>query len=421
MKLLFSILNSIEPKDRLGRNNAASVFLMGALPSVGGSAISFLLGIFFVWGLISLRLRRFEFRMTRSDRLLAWTFTIFAASVFVTAIIAENSLKGLPSLIWLLPFLSPWVIIPRLRASPNVNYLSYLVMGAGVGAIGGLVIGFVQAVGFGSRPEGGAGNAAIYAIMSLALAAAAGLNINHSDRWRRLLAVAGLTAGLLAMTLSLTRGVMAAAVPVFLLWLIFSSRRWRLLSGAMTAFGIAAVTSLTLYGAWDILAARITETTEEIRLVVANEHTSSIGERLRLWVAGLQVIAESPLWGHGIQNRMDKVMDVLAKDGLPVHQFTHVHNGFLNLAIDGGVVVLFAGLAVLAMPSFVAFRSKGDADYRRRLFLGIQIGAIYSLCGMTQILFKHDIMDSLFIFWSIVIASSIPSNDINNIIKLKQT
>lgn len=391
------------------RNNAISVFLMGAMPTVAGSAISVALGMFMVWGIISLALRRFEFRMTRQDRLIAWTFTAFVCLVLLTALLGENVSEIPRHTLWLLLFLSVWVIIPRLRATPDLDYLHLFMVGAAVGAIGGLAFGLVQVVGLGLRAEGGAGNPAVYGIMALCLAAAAGLNVSHPSRNYRMLAVAGVIAGLLAVILSLTRGVALAAMCTLVLLLIYAPRNWLPRSMRLTWFGLAIAGAIALYGAADLISDRILLTVDEISSVVAGESSANIGERLRLWGAGLSVIGESPLWGHGIQNRMATVGELLARDGLPVRGFTHAHNAFITAAIDGGIIVLAAVLAVLAVPVVVAGRAERDADHRKRFFFALQISLIYALCGMSQIMFKHDIMDAFYIFAVILMAASIPA------------
>src|SRR5690606_18482714 len=97
----------------------------------------------------------------------------------------------------------------------------------------------------------------------------------------------------------------------------------------------------------------------------------------------------------------------LAGDGLPIHNFTHAHNAFISSMLDGGIVVLGALLAVLAVPTLVAWRSAHDASYRKRLFLAAQIAMVYATCGLSQIMFKHDIMDSFFIFTAAMVAASV--------------
>lgn len=395
------------PADAFSRNNAISVFLIGALPAVAGSAISFLLGIFFIWGLISLLFRRFEFRMTRSDRILAWTFTTFAVLVLATGLMGENPLLALRS-VWLLPFLSLWVIIPRLRATPDIDYLRFFIAGATAGAIGAMVFSLVEMVLLGlSRPEGGAGNAIVFATMALCLAGVAGLNVDAQAQRARRLAGAAIAAGLIAVALSLARGVALAAIVVAIVMIAYAPRKWLsfIMTPRMLLLPVAA--AIVLYAGWDHLEARMLRTFIELGQLQDSGHSTSIGERLRLWSAAWQATLDSPIWGHGIQNRMEALVPYLRQDGFSVLRYTHAHNGFLSVMVDGGIIVLAALLALLAMPIVVAARAPRDDLYRRRLFLALIVVTTYVSCGMTQILFKHDIMDSFYIFTVIVIAASV--------------
>ncbi len=168
-----------------------------------------------------------------------------------------------------------------------------------------------------------------------------------------------------------------------------------------------ALAIVVAYAAADLLQLRAVETLEEVQRVLAGRSSENIGERLRLWTAGVKAIGESPVWGYGIQNRMSEVAKYLAGDGLPIHDFTHAHNAFISSMLDGGVVVLAALLAVLAMPTLIAWRAPRGPDYRKRLFLAAQIAIVYATCGLSQIMFKHDIMDSFFIFTAVMVAAGI--------------
>lgn len=386
---------------------------MAALPAAAGSAISVLLGAFLVWGVISLALKRFEYRLTHGDRVICWTTTIFVLAVMGTALLGENLAEIPDETLWLLPFLSVWIVIPRLRATPDVDYIQHFVVGAAVGALLGLVVALAQVAVFDARAEGGAGNPAVFGMMSLFLAAAAGINVTHAQRRFRILAAAGVAAGLVAVVLSLTRGALLAGFATLVLLLIYAPQSWRITRASrIAALAVALGCALTLYLAADLIAERVETTIREVELVLDHRYSVNIGERLRLWVAGWQVITDSPIWGHGIQNRMAEIDAVLAHDGGPKRGFTHAHNAFITFAVDGGLIVLAALLALLAAPVVVAYRSPPGPDRRKRLFLALQICTAYAICGLTQILFKHDLMDSFYIFFMILIAASIPRQDL---------
>ena len=391
----------------LHRNNSISTLLLGFLPAVAGSAISFLLNIFFVWGLISVAIGRFRFQLTKPDRVLAVTFSSFVILEFATAMLGENRMEGLHSTVWLLTFLSPWVLTSRLRAGENSNYIRHYAIGAAFGSIAGMLFALVQ-IALGWRSEGGAGNADVFAIMSLCLAAVAGLNITSERPWERTLAACGVLAGIVAIVLSLTRGVLIAAGPVIVLLILYAPRRWMEILRSRAVLLAAAVSLAVVVAVRDYLMARISYSIHEFSSVLEGGYSASVGERLHLWTAASDAFIQSPLWGYGVQNRMSAIKPFLIRDGVPVQSFTHAHNAFLSFALDGGILVVAALLAVLAVPVVISCRASRDENYRQRLFLALAVSLIYFTAGMTQIMFKHDIMDSFFIFTAILISASIP-------------
>lgn len=391
----------------IGRNNALALMLMAALPALIGSAVSVLLGVFFAWAIISLVLGRFPWRLTRSDRFAATVFTIFAAAIVATALMGANRELIFGAAYWLLPFLSLWVIIPRVRASPEVDNLGAYITGAAFGAIAAFIVAVLQVAITGGRPEAGSGNAAVFAMMSMQLALIAGLNIDHPDKRLARLAAIATFLGMGAAMLSLTRGVALAALPLLVLLFLYAPRAW-LRRRWIVATALVAILSVGLFFGAKLFSGRLDQTIQELTLVLMGEHSKNVGERLRLWTAGLEVVVNAPVWGYGIQNRMETIAGILARDGLPVRDFTHPHNGFLTVAVDSGLVGLAALVALLATPVVIAWRAPRDDRYRKRLHIALFLSLGYALCGMTQIMFNHDIMDSFFIFTTIVIAASIP-------------
>lgn len=390
-------------------SNALAVMLMGALPPLAGSAISFLLAVSMVWAAVSLACGRFEFRLTPADKLLASLFTLFAVVVLVTGIAGQNRDTLAGASYWLLPFLGLWFLLPRLRASPGLDYIGLFARGASIGCVAALAFAALELSLLGHRrPEGGTGNAIVFGTMCLCLTVVAGIGTRRGNRqWSHIAFT--VVAGLSAVVLSLSRGVILV-IPVVVLCLtvrwrshrrFIGTRGWGLITLLAGTAVLALAFSASVQGRW--LATII-----EVDRLLADEHSASVGERLRLWNAAWQAFVESPLWGHGIQNRMNALVPYLASDGLTVRGFTHVHNAYLSAAVDGGIPAVTALLALLATPVVVAWRAPRDRDYRRRLFLAVSLALCYALVGATQILFKHDILDSFYIFACAVIAASIP-------------
>lgn len=379
---------------------------MGALPAVAGSASSVVLNACFVWAILSLAARRFPFRMTSGDRMLAVTFSVFAASIVLTGLLAVRHAGLFAATFWLLPFLSPWFLTSRLRAGRDQDYLLIFCLGASVGAIAACFVGFAEFLAGTSRPTAGAGNAAIFGVACLLQGAFSALNITSANPLVRKLAVAGLMAGLLGMLLSGTRGTWIAAVPALCLVFAYAPARWGRLSSARMFILLVAAGLVATLILGDAIWHRLSYASRELTAMSGDgaSSLSSIGARLRLWEAALQAIAHSPIWGYGIQNRMLAIQSFYSSFGEGPVGFTHPHNLLLAAFLDGGIIVATALLALLAVPIVIA--RDGGPDARKRLYFALVLGTIYMVNGMTQIAFKHDVMDSFFISAALMVAVS---------------
>lgn len=383
---------------------------MAALPAVAGSAISFLLVIFIIWSIISIASGRLELRLSASDKVLASAFSLHVGMILLTGLAGGNRGALAGSTYWLIPFLGLWLLLPRLRASPQLDYLGLFVKGAVIGALAALAFAVVEVTALHSyRAEGGAGNAIIFAAMALCLAGIAGLGIRRGDGSISVVNLLAVVAGFGAVALSLSRGVFLA-IPAILLCLMLSARNHGTLIRRVQALVIAAgAGGVLLAPFYSIFHRRLVLTMQEFERFGTDGYSANIGERLRLWAAAWRAFLESPVWGYGIQNRMDVLLPDLIADGHTVTRFSHAHNAYLSAALDGGVLAVAALLTMLAAPVVVAWRAPRDHDYRRRLFLAVILVTCYALIGLTQVLFKHDIMDSFYIFACAIIGASIPA------------
>lgn len=385
---------------------------MGALPAVAGSAISFLLNAFFVWAALSLLTRRFPFRMVADDKFLAGAFSVYAVSILATALSGVRHVGLLESTLWTLQYFSPWFLMSRLRASPNLNYPFIFCLGASCGAIAGCLVGVFQVLAGNLRPEGGAGNPAIFGVACLLLGCFSALNITSAQLIVRKLATAGLLAGLLGMILSQTRGTWIAAIPA--LWLIYTyaPARWKQLYKRNCVIWLSAFALVATLITAELFWSRVQYTSTELEIMIADEgdFSTSIGERLKLWEASLPAVAASPIWGYGIQNRMLAIQFYYSSLGTSLAGFSHAHNLIVTAFLDGGLIVAIATIGLLASPIVIVSGPHRLREDRKRRCLATVLVCIYAVNGLSQITFKHDIMDGFFIYTALVIAASIRSN-----------
>jgi O-antigen ligase len=140
------------------------------------------------------------------------------------------------------------------------------------------------------------------------------------------------------------------------------------------------------------------------RVTESNDYDNSLGQRLRLWRAGLELAAEQPVFGQGPGNAMDLSSQRTAEQGMPPLNFTHFHNFLLNAMVRAGIVGVAAVLVLLIAPLWLAARTPRDDIANFGFAMLLTVNAAYVLSGLFGIMLGHDIADALFIY-SIIVAS----------------
>lgn len=386
------------------RNNRIFTFLFALFPGVLASGTSVILVCAFLWALISLGLKRFPFNLTQTDRIVALCVTFYVLITVLSVAIHQDPASGKGFLLKMIPFLAIWAIIPRLRVSIPGRMVPFLITGAGIGMIASLVVSIVQLVFLTGRAEGGAGNAAVFGLFTVLFASIALLNAHSQSRTERVIAIAGFACGLLCSFLSGTRSAWLV-IPLHFAILFWYLRGQELpkISNALKAAMAILILAVVVTAGMKIKE-RYHALESDIVLLDENPNkVSSLKARLMLWTGAKKAFLESPLTGHGPQNRMEKVNQAL---GLPADKqmsFTHVHNGFLNAAVDGGVLGILGILALLAAPIIAARRKEPGPGRDLATAISLLLVTSYVVTGMFGIMFGHDATDAVFIYLTIMI------------------
>ncbi|EGR3960144.1 O-antigen ligase domain-containing protein, partial [Vibrio cholerae] len=94
--------------------------------------------------------------------------------------------------------------------------------------------------------------------------------------------------------------------------------------------------------------ARITQTQDEIALIKQGDLSSSIGVRLDLWMHGVEIIAQNPLFGVG-DSGLQASISKMTNPGAAIQP--HLHNQYLDLlaryGIVGTLIILLFCLALI--------------------------------------------------------------------------
>ncbi len=125
------------------------------------------------------------------------------------------------------------------------------------------------------------------------------LLLNSQSKTLKLLASIGGSLSLAAIIMTDVRGVILF-LPVVIIYLVITTikPRWKYYVALILS---VTVLSSVFYATFQAdINARIAQTQDEIALIKQGDLSSSIGIRLDLWMLGVEIIAQNPLFGVGI-------------------------------------------------------------------------------------------------------------------------
>jgi O-antigen ligase len=388
----------------IDRNNRLFTFVFALFPGLLASGTSVTLVLAFIWALISLVTKRFAFNLTRTDKIVACCVTFYVLVTVFSVVVHPNPAGGGTYILKMIPFLAIWAVLPRLRAGISGRLIPFLITGAGIGMIGSLIFSIAQIAFLSSRAEGGAGNAAVFGLFTVLFGSISLLNAHSDSRVERFIAIAGFACGLVCAFLSGTRSAwLVMPFHFVILYWYLRGQSLPTLTNAVKVVGSVLIVAVVATAAMKVTERYHALESDIVRLDEQPDNISSLKARLLLWSAAHKAFLESPLIGHGPQNRMSFVYQTL---NLPTDKqmtFTHVHNGFLNAAVDGGILGVLGVLALLAAP-LIAARSKEPGPGRDlATAISLLLVTSYVITGMFGIMFGHDATDAVFIYLTIVI------------------
>lgn len=214
--------------------------------------------------------------------------------------------------------------------------------------------------------------------------------IAAGDGWRRLgpwLALATIGATLI---LTLTRGAWVAAGAGFAVVLLLRARR-------LLPVYLAAL----LLGGGLVLALG-PETWRERVASIADPRDESNYDRLSMLQAGLFMIAERPLFGIG-PGMVEHRYPIYRHPTAPRFQAHHLHNTFLQIAAESGLLSLGAYLWLMAAGLRLAYRGYrnggGAGGERADLYLGVLLALFgFNLAGLFEANWRDSEIQRLVLF-----------------------
>lgn len=159
------------------------------------------------------------------------------------------------------------------------------------------------------------------------------LLISQSKTLKLLASIGGLLS-LSAIIMTYVRGVIFF-LPVAIIYLVITTIKpiWKYYIASILSIILLLGVFYTIFQ--QEINARIVQTQNEIALIKQGNLTSSIGIRLDLWMHGVDIIAQNPLFGVGGSGLQDSISQ-MTNPGAAIQP--HLHNQYLDLLARYGIV-----------------------------------------------------------------------------------
>ncbi|MBY3067769.1 O-antigen ligase family protein [Rhizobium laguerreae] len=388
-----------EAGSALDRNNRIAVFLFAILPGLSPNFNSFILLASMVWGIYCLATGRLVWNLSKSDRLVAIGMSIYPL-VMIASIFINPPYSEVPDWIFrLLPFFSVWLILPRMRQSPDGRLVPIFILGAGIGMIVTFLFSLLQIMFLMERAEAGTSNAALLGVIGILFGGIALLNIQSPRSVEQRIAILGYAAGLGCVLLSGTRSAWLV-IPIHIVIFLWYFRKH---SFHLSLRSLAITSSLLLAGLITLGSGQILHRIQALQenltsLERTDGEITSLSARFALYKGALSAISKDPLTGYGPQNRMSSVLAELPDNIRPQLPYSHVHNGFLTAGIDAGVFGIAALSLMLLTPVIGAWRKEPGPGRDLAIALALLLVSSYVITGSFGIMFNQKALDPIFAY-----------------------
>lgn len=268
--------------------------------------------------------------------------------VVVTLPVVYQGEEDLLAPVLLLPMLTAVALATLGKPSSTVpdgtTFASICLFAAAIAAGGGVYEHYVLGVA-----RAGLGNNAIhYASLAVMAGGMALTGVASGNSPWRYIFLAGPILGLIAATVSGSRGAAVGAVamtivafPFFILW-FWRERLFRISALSALCLGAVALVLLTASGNQRVMG--IFDSALNIF-----RFTGSIDDiRAGLYTSAIRAFAQSPIFGHGMGQLMSTAREMYSDQAI-MYQLDNLHADWANFAVMAGTIGLFAyGLLLVA-------------------------------------------------------------------------
>ena len=329
-------------------------------------------------------------------RAAAFCFALLFAAELMAELVNFNGWNSFIETAENLPFLGflpLYAVIIARRDDIRAN-IEKMAMAAGI-----LVCAFaiMQFQFFGVRALGGAGNAGVFAVMCVLLVAVNFLTmLRHHGVMRTLGGFALLAAGG-ALILSGMRSLWPTMIILPCLILLIYGRFVHLRISKRFVCASLVLLIAAAFALYQPVHDRIALGMYDFGQLAGKNYTTSLGQRVAIWEAGRELVAESPLIGHG-GAQSKRLLSEKTKEltGAPLYA-SHFHNSLLTYWVRSGLLGVLALGLIFIVPLVRASRALEDEQSFYGFALLVSLELTYIISGLFGLALGHDIMDTVFV------------------------
>lgn len=365
---------------------------------VGGPAIAYLTGLIALTALAANAIKRYEPMDFRALWPMALALLLPLLCMFITAAVrgvwSDSELEKLLRFALALPVL--WLL---LRAPQD--WLKQIQWSILTGALAGSAMLIVTMKLWGREAVveiGGRYNAVAFANMTLLFGMMSLLSIRWgpSKPWPHFatgLKVLAFGLSVWATWLSQTRSSWML-LPILALVFLLGLRGWSRRHKAYCALAVSLALVVSAAGLWHFSSRMQAVKTDLQDFATSSDRDSSLGIRLQLWRASIEMFKKSPVVGVGPSN-FRKELAELEKRGVVsrevVEGYGEPHNDLLAALSGYGLLGLLSMLALYLVPAYIFLRRLASDD--RVIRVGAQLGLLFCLgyCAfsLTEMMFRN--------------------------------
>lgn len=336
----------------------------------------------------------YKITQSRPQRLIFGFIAAWFATEAAFGLLHFNGLPTLTEIAANVPFLSYIIFVSGMELSRKHDLRRIIHVWSPIAAFAALALASAQIELGPRRAEGAAGNAGPFAALCLIMFSCCLITAAETMGRSRLIAAAGAGAAAACVILSGMRGFWPCLIIIPIALAIVFRDAWKGASKRMFFAG-ALIVLAALVLTQGTIEKRIFRLGSEIeRLQSGGGEDTSLGLHIVIWQAGWSLLREAPLAGHGL-GRNRELMGARTKEisGTPI-SLSHFHNAILTQGVQSGVAGILAMLAMLFAPLGLSMRQPQSDCRRHGLAVILAVTIIYSITGMTAIMFGHDLMDA---------------------------